>query len=1009
MKQDCQCCTGIAISTPASTENRPGLSAISYRIGTYTSFFDTMRARLSSSEFPELAALKTRAAEDPAIALLDAWAVTADVLSFYQERLANEAYLATATERRSVIELARLIGYQPRPGVSASVYLAYEMDANATELEIPPQTRAQSVPGPGEQMQTFETAEPLKARAEWNTLELRMSQPPRRDPETILRQSLYFQGTATLLKANDVLLVDFGTGGKLMPCRVGSLEVNVAASRTRVDLMPFPTPSGVRAKETDAPKIEPSKIESGFTTLISQLVSPPSLPPRNELRLTRDIRAAFATGSDVFPQLLQASLPGLADSLYGALAHTKATAPVPIKVYALRAKAALFANNAPNPFIKSVPVGGAANVSTTPLSLATAWIGLVPPQTDDEAAKKGLTLIGLDAPYEQIKPEGSASLASSVTASYVLIDRPDIKFGDTSGQGEHVVRDEFLTGNRLSTIHRITQANTVAMSAGISLTGKVTQLGLDRGWLSKTDTDKIENLLKSTLLLRGTQVYAQSELLVLADDPVEDDICDHFQGLPSLAREIELDGLYDGLKPGRWLVLTGQRTDVPGTTATPGAERVMLAGVRHGIKHVDKDPIPLDGDTIHTFITLAKPLAYCYKRDTVALYGNVVRADHGETRRETLGGGDGRQAFQSFGLKQPPLTFVAANSPEGISSTLEMRVNGVRWREADTLLNIGPGAPRYITRRDDDEKTSVIFGDGKQGARLPTGQENIFAIYRNGIGRVGNVRALQISLTTDKPLGVKGVSNPLRASGGADRDSRDQARRNAPLAVMALDRLVSVQDYADFARTFAGIGKAVATRLTDGRRQLIHLTIAGADDVPIDLDSDLYLNLIDALRRNGDPHLPVQVQARKLRPLLIHAKVAVAPDYPWELVAPKIRATLLDAFGFERRELGQDVLQSTVIAVIQSVPGVLYSVVEISALTEEQIMNRLEPQGPISTNNGSRAEAAGAIPVFGLGAQTTDPLDHPNIAVAPASMEGPAELVYLLPAVPETLLLELQA
>ena len=63
---------------------------------------------------------------------------------------------------------------------------------------------------------------------------------------------------------------------------------------------------------------------------------------------------------------------------------------------------------------------------------------------------------------------------------------------------------------------------------------------------------------------------------------------------------------------------------------------------------------------------------------------------------------------------------------------------------------------------------------------------------------------------------MKEVINPLRASGGADRETRDQARKNAPLAVRALDRLVSTQDYADFARTFAGIGKASRRALAGG-------------------------------------------------------------------------------------------------------------------------------------------------------------------------------------------------
>ena len=48
-----------------------------------------------------------------------ACACVADVLGFYQERIANEGYLRTATERRSVLELARTIGYELKPGVAA--------------------------------------------------------------------------------------------------------------------------------------------------------------------------------------------------------------------------------------------------------------------------------------------------------------------------------------------------------------------------------------------------------------------------------------------------------------------------------------------------------------------------------------------------------------------------------------------------------------------------------------------------------------------------------------------------------------------------------------------------------------------------------------------------------------------------------------------------------------------------------------------------------------------------
>src|ERR1700751_578434 len=124
---DCGCWSGTAIDTPAAKFNRPGLPAIGYRVGTQRDFKATLLARLSSTDYPALAGLGTRSESDYTIALLDAAATMADVLTYYQERIANEGYLRTATERRSVLELARLIGYELRPGVAASVYLAYTL------------------------------------------------------------------------------------------------------------------------------------------------------------------------------------------------------------------------------------------------------------------------------------------------------------------------------------------------------------------------------------------------------------------------------------------------------------------------------------------------------------------------------------------------------------------------------------------------------------------------------------------------------------------------------------------------------------------------------------------------------------------------------------------------------------------------------------------------------------------------------------------------------------------
>ena len=112
-----------ALDLDDTVDNAPGLAALAYRVGTHGTILRRMLAQLplqtiddASGGHRPLARLTTRASGDPAIALLDAWATVGDVLTFYQERIANEGFLRTATERRSVLELARADRLRAEPG-----------------------------------------------------------------------------------------------------------------------------------------------------------------------------------------------------------------------------------------------------------------------------------------------------------------------------------------------------------------------------------------------------------------------------------------------------------------------------------------------------------------------------------------------------------------------------------------------------------------------------------------------------------------------------------------------------------------------------------------------------------------------------------------------------------------------------------------------------------------------------------------------------------------------------
>lgn len=114
---------------PVRPQNRPALAHLRYRLGGYPDILDAMLRDLNASA--DLARWTHRAADDPGIALIESAAVVADILTFYQEHYANEAFLRTARWRESVQELVRLTGYRLKPGIGGRASFALEVKGTA--------------------------------------------------------------------------------------------------------------------------------------------------------------------------------------------------------------------------------------------------------------------------------------------------------------------------------------------------------------------------------------------------------------------------------------------------------------------------------------------------------------------------------------------------------------------------------------------------------------------------------------------------------------------------------------------------------------------------------------------------------------------------------------------------------------------------------------------------------------------------------------------------------------
>ena len=137
--------------------NQPGLTQITYRADDFTGF----RQALLRPRKGETAIGTWRPAPgDLGLQILEWWAYVGDILTFYNERIANESYLRTATQPASVANLVALLGYQPAPGIAATGYVAaMRSAAHPNEpLVIPAGMRLSSVATPGVAAQTFEVS-----------------------------------------------------------------------------------------------------------------------------------------------------------------------------------------------------------------------------------------------------------------------------------------------------------------------------------------------------------------------------------------------------------------------------------------------------------------------------------------------------------------------------------------------------------------------------------------------------------------------------------------------------------------------------------------------------------------------------------------------------------------------------------------------------------------------------------------------------------------------------------
>jgi len=801
----CGCCAGVDVDTPQPLFNRSGLSAIAYRVGTWSRFRSSLHAVLSQQDFKPLDQLQTRDDNDFTIGLIDAFSCAADVVTFYQERIANESYLRTATERVALQEMGKLIGYRMRPGVAAETWLAFALETPPTPpptlskdpgafitglpkgISLPLGLKVQSIPGQDEKPRTFETVEELSdARAEWNAMRPWLStarDPVRNDTFT------YLKGVANNIRSGDAVVI------------LGSEFV-----------------------------LDPTSNRWDF-----RIVDSVTLDNANDRTLVTWKR-------------------GL-----GSLIPRKNPTEAAPQIHVFRKRAAAFGHNAPmwlsmsREFRTDYPDGPNSPTEWPSFTISPAG-----------ATKDGGN-VDFDSVYQDVKNN-----------SFVVLAKGGFNYSHESAPSGTYV--ELYSVENVAEVSR----------AQFALSGKVTRAQL-----------KGDNYSSFRNLPRETTVFAASEQLQFTEQPVTTAITGNL--IP-----VAIDG--KDLVPGRRLIVRGQR-------ATDGGDVVVQATLV--AVHADSS------GSGRCNLEISPPLTETLARDSVVIHANVALASDGSGVTQVLGSGNASQAFQRFELKQTPLTYRSSPNEIGAAAELTVRIGDVEWNERPTMFGASPTEHAYTINTDEQGRTFVTFGDGVRGARLPSGSNNVRAMYRKDLGVEGNVPEDRLTQLMTRPLGLKSVSNPIAAQGGADPGTPDEARDSIPLVTRTMGRAVSLLDYEDFARAFSGIAKARARMLQLASGPTVGVTIAGPGGALLTTASPVWLNLLSGLLESGDPHTRVLLLSARLVTFKLGIRVIRKPEYESATVLKNVETALREHFAFDARDLGQPVRQSELIAVAQNAAGVL--------------------------------------------------------------------------------------
>lgn len=323
----------------------------------------------------------------------------------------------------------------------------------------------------------------------------------------------------------------------------------------------------------------------------------------------------------------------------------------------------------------------------------------------------------------------------------------------------------------------------------------------------------------------------------------------------------------------------------------------------------------VNGESTQIIFETAASISVPAKVGTVNGSATVI-ATQGESVFDELIGTSNGASGQTFELSETSI----------IESSVSISVNGINYNQVPYIIDYVGSDPVFVVNTDADNITYVSFGDNVSGRIPPSGAE-IYASYRVGSGASGNVSANTLTyIVTNSNAGLS-VNNQSAAVAGADEESTDSIRINAPASLKALNRAVSLADYASLALQVTGISKAVA-KANVYSNVTVYVALFGDRGIDGSLNPTTIFNtvanrLLEYYVDKCPPNTTITVQPPSYAKIDVTVDVTVAPQYKTSAIKTQIENDLNLLLDIDNVVFGDAIKLSDVLETVSSINGVL--------------------------------------------------------------------------------------